>query len=310
MNKYLINHFLEKNKSENEVIKNLFLDEKNIFDEKIKKIIKELKITNNISNQNIWRHQNVLSKCLKDKNKDLLELNSEINKLTEKNKILVYNNIIKIIQNKNELSLEHKIDYIIENLFEKCILQNIFSSLYICFLSKLIKEKQYNINTIVFKKTKNIITNLNNLILNIENIESYDLDKNKFSLLIKNDIDYNKHFQSIGNIYSLLYMYDMIETDIFIELIFKYINIINDFIQWDPFCKKKIEKIINVLIGLIENGYFKLIKNINNDLKYDLKSKIETLIKTKKISIRIKFNLQNIYENLESGTHKVNKIIF
>lgn len=309
MNKYLINHFLEKNK-ENEIIKNLFLDEKKIFDEKIKNINKELKLTNNILNQTVWRHQSILSKCLKDKNKDLLEMNSEINKLTEKNKITVYNNIIKIIKKKNELSLECKIDYIIENLFEKCILQNIFASLYICFLSKLIKDKQHNINTIVFKKTIKIIKNLNNIILNIDNIENYDLDKNKFSALIKNGMDYNKHFQSLGNIYSILYLYDIIENKVFLELILKYINIINDFIQWDPFCNKKLEKIINILIGLIEYGYFKLIKTINNDSKLELKVKIENLIQTQKISIRIKFNLQNIYENLESGDHKVNKISF
>ena len=69
------------------------------------------------------------------------------------------------------------------------------------------------------------------------------------------------------------------------------------------------KKLVNIFIGLLEYGYLKIKKNINNDKKIELNIKIENILK-KKISLRIKFNLKNIFEDLNSNLFKIKKYKF
>lgn len=294
--------------------KEIIIDKKyeQILDtEKINKIkcqiIKDLEIKENNIINFIWRRENVLSNSLKKININLLNINSEINKLTENNFLIIYNSIFNILIKKTEIANSQKINYIVDSLLEKSLIQINFNSLYICFLKKLIEEKEFKKN--ITKNLKKIIMKLENIILNVMHIDNYDLEDYKFSSFLKENKDSNRQYTFLGNIYSLLYLYDIINCDIFSNNLYNYIKIINDFIEWKPIDNNILERIINVFIGLLEYGYLKLKKNISNDDKIQLNIKIENILK-KKISLRIKFNLKNMYEDLNSESKLIQKYKF
>ena len=47
-----------------------------------------------------------------------------------------------------------------------------------------------------------------------------------------------------------------------------------------------------------------MIKNIDYDAKITFELKIEQVLSNKKIEIRIKYNLQNLYDDLKAGKRK------
>ena len=51
----------------------------------------------------------------------------------------------------------------------------------------------------------------------------------------------------------------------------------------------------------MEFGYYKMVKEIDYDTKITFEMKIEHVLSSKKIHMRIKYNLQNIYDDLKSG---------
>ena len=77
-----------------------------------------------------------------------------------------------------------------------------------------------------------------------------------------------------------------------------------EYIEWEPCTNEVLEKYINVLIGLMEFGYYKMIKNIDYDAKITFELKIEQVLSSKKIEMRIKYNLQNLYDDLKAGKRK------
>ena len=287
-----------------------FTKKKNEFEKRKQFILTELKIKKNILTKNdfLWRRESILSKLLNKVNKDLLDLNSEINKLTESNFLMIYKNIITIIKKKTDISQKNKTKYIFENLFEKCLIQIIFNSLYICFLNKLLQDNELNNDLQDYLKI--IIKNIKQIILHTKKLEDYDFPKHKFSDLIKNNISSNKNYIYLGNLISLLFLYDIINLKNFNIFLTKFIDTINNYIENENINNNVMERFINILIGLIEFGFSKTILNIDNDSKINLKIQIERLINTKKISMRIKFNLQNMYEDLTSGTKKIKKYVF
>ena len=269
-NEYNIDYFITKKNIINQKEYETILDIKTI--KKIKcQIIKELEIKDNKVIKFIWRRENILSNSLKKINKDLLHINLEINKLTENNFLIIYNRIYETLLKKTEISNNTKINYIVDSLLEKSLIQINFNSLYICFLKKLMKEQ--TIKNILKQYLNKIITKLQHILINILNIDDSEFKDYKFLLFLKENKKSNKQYTYLGNIYSLFYLYDIIDNNNISNIFNKYINIINDLVEWTPVDENLLEKTINIFIGLLEYGYLKLKKQMRNDDKIKLNIK-------------------------------------
>ena len=250
----------------------------------------------------------VLRKRLNGKNKQLLEINGEINKLTESNIDIIFDKISVIIIEQNSTKIPNdKLKYVFDNIINKCINQPTFTSLYIKFLNKF----NNNINSKQFIKNE-IKTIIENIVGFIELIEIHDsqMDEtiienkktsNIFNTLIKN----NKKYEGLGTIYSLFYINKFVDCSMFVDFIKKTIQQVSDYIEWEPCTNEVLEKYVNVLIGLLEFGYHKMIKDIDYETKLTLQMKIENVLSSKKIEMRIKYNLQNLYDDLKAGKRKL-----
>lgn len=316
--KYLIEEFI-KLQNNYSYFKDYYESEEKINESKnitlkINEIKKELNIqSNDISNNTNWRKANILATNMINDDKNLLELNYEINKLTDSNFDLILNKInnslVNSFNNNNnndiksiEKDIKIKTKYLIDNIIKKCIIQTNFISINIRLLESL--NKNPKISPILIKYVSKNIDNLVEFMINIENIDniikSKEYENNTYYKLVQN----NKQFNAIGGIYSLYYIHNFISNEEFYKLILKFIKLIEEYIEWDPITNDILEKFVNTLSGLLENGYYKMIEYIDNDSKIKLDLKINNLINTKKISMRIKFNLQNLYDNLKSGKNK------
>ena len=306
MNKlYDINDFISKKQCiNNEKYKERF-DKNKIIEIKLQ-ILKELNIKDNNNNDFVWRRENILSNSLKKINKDVLNINSEINKLTQNKFLMIYKNIIEILLKKTELPIDIKVNYLLDGLFEKSLIHINFNSLYICFLKKLLENKK--IKKYVETNFKTIQNSLENIIKDINLIKTNNSDK-KYLLLLKQNKDINKQYQYLGNIYSLLYLYNIIDKTIFFNFMNEYLIIIDDYIKSETSNKNNLEKVINILIGLLEYGFLKLKNELDNDKKINFSLNIEKILK-KKISLRIKFNLKNMLDDLNSGSKEIIKYNF
>ncbi len=250
----------------------------------------------------------VLRKRLNGKNKQLLEINGEINKLTESNIDIIFDKINVIVIDKNSTKIpDDKLKYIFDNIITKCINQPTFTSLYIKFLNKFNK----NIHSKKFIKNEIKII-IENIVGFIELIEIHDsridettiaskITDNIFNTLIKN----NKKYEGLGTIYSLFYINKFVDCNMYLDFLKKTIQQVNDYIEWEPCTNEVLEKYVNVLIGLLAFGYHKMIKDIDYETKLTLQMKIETVLSSKKIEIRIKYNLQNLYDDLKAGKRKL-----
>ena len=258
----------------------------------------------------------VLRKRLNGKNKELLEINGEINKLTESKIDIIFDNINVIVIDKNTTKIpEDKLKYIFTNIINKCINQPTFTSLYIKFLNKFnsnIHSKQFiktEIKTIIKNEINTIIENIVGFIELIE-IHDSQMDEtiiesrkssNIFNTLIKN----NKKYEGLGTIYSLFYINKFVDYNMFVDFLKKTIQQVSDYIEWEPCTNEVLEKYVNVLIGLLEFGYHKMIKDIDYETKLTLQMKIENVLSSKKIEMRIKYNLQNLFDDLKAGKRKL-----
>lgn len=304
-NIYDIDDFISKKQCTSDDKYKEHFDKNKIIEIKLQ-ILKELNIKDNNNNAFVWRRENILSNSLKQINKDVLNINSEINKLTQNKFLMIYKNIIEILLKKTELPIEIKINYLLDGLFEKSLIQVNFNSLYICFLKKLLENKK--IKKYVENNFKTIQNSLENIIKDINLIKTNDSDK-KYLLLLKQNKDINKQYQYLGNIYSLLYLYNIIDKTIFYNFMNDYLIIIDDFIKSETSNKNNLEKVINILIGLLEYGFLKLKDELDNDKKINFSLNIEKILK-KKISLRIKFNLKNMLDDLNSGSKEIIKYNF
>ena len=97
------------------------------------------------------------------------------------------------------------------------------------------------------------------------------------------------------------YINKFIDCISFREFLNKTVVLVSEYIEWEPCINEVLEKYINVLIGLLEFGYSRMTKEIDYDSKSTLDMKIEHVLSSKKIHMRIKYNLQNIYDDLKSG---------
>ena len=219
---------------------------------------------------------------------------------------MIYKNIIEILLKKTELPIDIKVNYLLDGLFEKSLIHINFNSLYICFLKKLLENKK--IKKYVETNFKTIQNSLENIIKDINLIKTNNSDK-KYLLLLKQNKDINKQYQYLGNIYSLLYFYNIIDKTLFFNFMNEYLIIIDDCIKSKTSNKNNLEKVINILIGLLEYGFLKLKNELDNDKKINFSLNIEKILK-KKISLRIKFNLKNMLDDLNSGSKEIIKYNF
>lgn len=304
-NMYDIDDFISKKQCTTDEKYKEHFDKNKIIEIKLQ-ILKELNIKDNNNNDFVWRRENILSNSLKKINKDVLNINSEINKLTQNKFLMIYKNIIEILLKKTELPIDIKVNYLLDGLFEKSLIHINFNSLYICFLKKLLENKK--IKKYVETNFKTIQNSLENIIKDINLIKTNNSDK-KYLLLLKQNKDINKQYQYLGNIYSLLYLYNIIDKTLFFNFMNEYLIIIDDCIKSKTSNKNNLEKVINILIGLLEYGFLKLKNELDNDKKINFCLNIEKILK-KKISLRIKFNLKNMLDDLNSGSKEIIKYDF
>jgi len=266
----------------------------------------ELELNNvtkrNFNNLDNWRQRknpNFMSNY-SSKDKELLDINCEINKITKDNFKLIavkmndilLQNIKDTNDSEDNSKLERLGNYIIENIYHKCLQQELFTDNYINFL--------LNIESI----SKTVKIELSNL-------------KNNFIKLLndKEDETYNNYgigkCKNIGYFYGILYKHKLVEKEI-ITHIFKHIKNLYDILEWSPIDISLVEKKINILIGFFSAAYNILWGELDSDTKRDVECHLRSLSTHKNVPIRIRFNIldinDKIIDNLKNTSNSLNTV--
>jgi hypothetical protein len=164
------------------------------------------------------------------------KINSDLNKLSEKNFDLIFTKINEMLKNREVL-----IEYSINNLINKALLQPLFIELYAKFYSKI-----YN------KETHKIFNNVFNDLLNVMN-QKMDENKNydTFCKYIKD----KSRFSNLFLLVSKLYKFKIISKD----MVKYYLNFLEKSIEekGNEECVKYVEAYVKFLLDLKEVEYYK-----------------------------------------------------
>lgn len=233
---------------------------------------------------NKWRQEKINNELsIIDQFKE--NINSNLNKISEKNFEIIKNNIIKLIDSENK---EYR-DILLELIFVKTISESQFSNIYV----KLIKEfnKIYGISfkKILFTKINNFYNENISLNLNTQNV-SYnklcEINKLKLKLI------------GIFIFISEFYKQNIIKLDIII----KYVNILLENINTSDNYEKYIECFSELIINIGE-------KIENENKKYfqsEIISKIEKIINNKKkYNSRCRFKLLDLIDLYKNNWVKI-----
>lgn len=250
---------------------------------------------NNTSNDN-WRKRknpNFMSSFV-DKDKNILDINYALNKITETNYELIIEDIKKILDNldkSDEVEYVNKLteylSYITNNLFEKAIIQPIFIKYYVLFLKNLTK---YYDNSIII----NDLSDLNNSF--IEFIQS---DEECLNTTINEKIKDVNQYKNLGvffanytNIFEIKSNYNLISN---------YLVKILTFLDWEPVNKDNLEININLFSSYLEELSQTLSNNIEHDEEEHIYKRIEILTQNKLVPIKVRFQIQDLLDTLTSN---------
>lgn len=267
----------------------------------ISEIEVELKssIKKNYDTNDNWRKRknpNFMSSFV-NKDKNILEINSALNKITETNYELIVSEIINILDKCSEDNCEkvnELLNYICDSLYDKSMIQNIFIKYYIIFLKKI---SNYKDSDIIKNKLKELDDSFNQFITN---------DQECLKTLINNKINDNSQYKNIGLFFAQYTLQFEIKNNFL--LIDDYLKKIQTFLNWQPINKNNLEINVNLLCSFLEELSNDFLKYLSRDEKNNILSKVEFLTKNKLIPIKMRFQIQDLHEKI-SNVKNTKKIL-
>lgn len=256
-------------------------------------------IRKNYDTNDNWRKRknpNFMSSFV-NKDKNILEINCALNKITETNYELIVSEIINILDKCSEEDSEkvnELLNYICDSLYDKSIIQNIFIKYYIIFLKKI---SNYKNNNIIETKLKELNDSFNKFITD---------DQECLETLINKKINDNNQYKNIGLFFAQYTLQFKIKNNFL--LIDDYLKKINTFLSWQPINKNNLEINLNLLCSFLEELSDDFLTYLSRDEKNNILSKVEFLTKNKLIPIKMRFQIQDLHEKI-SNVKKTEVII-
>lgn len=256
-------------------------------------------IRKNYDTNDNWRKRknpNFMSSFV-NKDKNLLEINCALNKITETNYELIVSEIINILDKCSEESSEkvnELLSYICDSLYDKSLIQNIFIKYYIIFLKKI---SNYRENKIIKTKLNELNDSFNNFITN---------DQECLTTLINKKVNDNNQYKNIGLFFAQYTLQFEIKNNFL--LIDDYLKKIQTFLSWQPVNKNNLEININLICAFIEELSDDFLTYLTRDEKTNILSKVDFLTKNKLIPIKIRFQIQDLHEKI-SNVKKTENIL-
>lgn len=256
-------------------------------------------IRKNYDTNDNWRKRknpNFMSSFV-NKDKNLLEINCALNKITETNYELIVSEIINILDKCSEESSEkvnELLSYICDSLYDKSLIQNIFIKYYIIFLKKI---SNYRENKIIQTKLNELNDSFNNFITN---------DQECLTTLINKKVNDNNQYKNIGLFFAQYTLQFEIKNNFL--LIDDYLKKIQTFLSWQPVNKNNLEININLICAFIEELSDDFLTYLTRDEKTNILSKVDFLTKNKLIPIKIRFQIQDLHEKI-SNVKKTENIL-
>lgn len=230
-----------------------------------------------------------------NKDKNILEINCALNKITETNYELIVSEIITILdKEENDEKIIELLTYICDSLYNKSISQNIFIKYYIIFLKKI---SDYKSKSVVVDKLKE---------LNESFIQFIKDDKECLDTLINKKVYDNNQYKNIG-VFFAQYTINFEVKNNFL-LIDDYLKKIQEFLSWQPVNKVNLEININLLCSFLEELSEAFSTYLTRDEKNNILSKVEFLTKNKLIPIKVRFQIQDLYEKISNVKQSESKL--
>lgn len=285
---------------------NKFIELKNYLSDIISNIEKELEsnLRTNYNKHvlqfggktNDWRYRKNHNFMDKYSNKDkvFLNINCEINKITDGNYKVIAEKVGHLIKENleidddesNKIHTSSYLEFIISNIVNKCIQHNLFCNYYLDFLKELDNTISFNEYIEYFNKLLLISPNLKIKEINSELINIQKYDKNALT-------NFGTFF---GSLYNNGY-YIKNEKKLFIGIKHFFKNLF-DIIEKNPLNEVEFNDRINIFLGLLSTLQSKLWGFLDIDEKRDLESKLNLLANHKNMPIRTKFIIQDLLDKI------------
>lgn len=246
-------------------------------------------ITDSVANK--WRQKKIENENQINPEIFIETLNNNLNKISDLN----FKNIsINIINYVNE-NLENDFMYITLNtIFNKCLLEHLYSHLYAELLKMLVKCYGEKFNKLILEKTEDFYNN------NISKVFSINtnIDYNKLCEINKEKTKLLGSFILIGCLYK--------NNIVNFELVLKYCNILFENSLYGEEDKNYLEKYVECLISLLENVGFNLELELGKDrFNLEIMEKVN-LIQSNKLRFkpRIRFLVMDLIDLSQNNWKK------
>lgn len=259
--------------NEDIIIKLLEIKQNNRFIKKTSPI--KLKYVMKITVADKWRQEKINNELsVIDQFKETI--NSNLNKISEKNFEIIKNNIIKLIDSENN---EYR-DILLELIFVKSISESQFSNIYVKLIKEFNKIYGESFKKMLFKKINNFYNENINSNLNIKNV-----DYNKLCEINKLKLKLIGIFIFISEFYK--------QNIIKLNIITKYVSILLENI----YTNDNHEKYIECFTELIKKIGKKIETENKEYFESEIISKIEKIITNKeKYNSRCRFKLLDLID--------------
>jgi hypothetical protein len=244
-----------------------------------------------------WRTRKNPNFMLKYTNKDkiFLDLNQNINKITNVNYSTISNVLSSLISeflNTDEgiNKLDSIISYIINNILEKAITQDIFAEYYIkCILD--IKKEGIDIRKLFILELSKLSVLFFDLLNNAD-------DMNYSNLLTIKTASNITLFRNLGNFFGSLYNEGLLDKNNIFLIFPKFVRKLGDGLEWIPINKILVEQNVMLLTGFICAVQKKLWLVMDRDTQQDFECQLNIVCNHINLPTRLKCHVMDINDKI------------
>ena len=232
---------------------------------------------------NVWRNQKEKEGEQISMETYIEKLNSYLNKVSDRNFDAILTDIIDYVK----LNIERDwMKTTLYTIFNKCILESLYSSLYAKLLKRLMDIYGEEFKELILEKTEDFYEN---------NITKVFYIENNVDISYSDLCDRNKEKSKLLGSFSLiggLYEQDIIHYDI----VLKYFNVLLDSSLENGGDSTSVEKYIECLLALVEKVGLILEKELKGDFDTLVIDKLSQITKNKSFKPRVRFLVMDLFD--------------
>lgn len=232
---------------------------------------------------NVWRAQKEQGEMGINVETYTEKINSLLNKVSERNFNTISVEIVEFVK----LNIERDwMKITLYTIFDKCILESLYSSLYAKLLKMLIEVYGDEFRKIILEKTEDFYEN---------NITKVFYIENNVDISYSDLCDRNKEKSKLLGSFSLiggLYEQDILHHNI----VLKYFNVLLDSSLENGGDSNSVEKYIECLLALVEKVGYKLEMELKDTFNSLIIDKLKQITKNKSFKPRVRFLVMDLFD--------------